>query len=299
MMVLVLAISCGALAVVFAWRAGAVPLRQRRATLRRAQSYGDQVERPPGGRRRQWLAWLGSTVDVLARVGRRLAVPSFRDTVDLKLLQAGFAARVTARETFAAKVVLGGLGFLLGALAGNGPGERLVLAPLLAFAAFMLPDVVISLRRRPRRARIRSELPNTLDMLAVCVEGGLGFDGALAKLIEHTDGPLTQELRLVLAEMRIGEDRHRALRRLAERVDVDEVAAFASAVVQAEQLGGSMAQLLRVQAADTRRRLQASAEESAMRAPVKMLFPTAIFIFPAMFIAILGPAFLTISKLLN
>jgi tight adherence protein C len=104
---------------------------------------------------------------------------------------------------------------------------------------------------------------------------------------------------MTLGEMRIGESRHDALRHMAERVPSRELAAFVRSVIQADQLGISLGRILRVQAADSRLRRQASAEEKAMKAPIKMLFPTVLFIFPAMFIVILGPAFLTLGKLLG
>ena len=157
----------------------------------------------------------------------------------------------------------------------------------------MLPDVVVSLQGA-RRAGIRSapQLPDALDLLAVSVEAGLGFDGAVAKLTEHMEGPLIEEFALALGEMRIGETRAKALKKLAERVRTPELASFVRAIIQADQLGISLGRILRVQATDTRNRRQAAAEEKAMKAPIKMLFPTVLFIFPAMFIVILGPAFL-------
>jgi tight adherence protein C len=143
---------------------------------------------------------------------------------------------------------------------------------------------------------MRAQLPDALDLLAVSVEAGLGFDAAVAKLTEEMDGPLIEEFELTLNAMRIGESRQEALKKLSERADTAEVSAFVRAVVQADQFGISMGRILRVQAADSRLRRQAAAEEKAMKLPVKMLFPTAAFIFPAMFIVILGPAFLNISK---
>jgi tight adherence protein C len=109
-------------------------------------------------------------------------------------------------------------------------------------------------------------------------------------------GPLIEEFELALNEMRIGESRVEALRRMAERMAVPELSAFVRAVVQADQLGASIATTLRVQAADARVRRQFAAEEKAMKAPIKMLLPTAVFIFPAMFIVILGPALLNFAK---
>jgi tight adherence protein C len=111
------------------------------------------------------------------------------------------------------------------------------------------------------------------------------------------DGPLAEEFGLTLGEMRIGESRSEALKKMAERVGSPEMAAFTRAVIQADQLGISLGRILRLQAAEARNRRQAAAEEKAMKAPIKMLFPTVLFIFPAMFIVILGPAFMNLSKL--
>ena len=104
------------------------------------------------------------------------------------------------------------------------------------------------------------------------------------------DGALSEEFALTLGEMRVGESRQEALKKMAERIDTPELSAFVRAIVQADQLGISLGRILRVQAADSRLRRQAAAEEKAMKAPIKMMFPTALFIFPAMFVVILGPS---------
>ena len=153
------------------------------------------------------------------------------------------------------------------------------------------------MKAKGRREKIRADLPDALDLLAVSVEAGLGFDGAIAKLTEHMEGPLAEEFGLTLGEMRIGESRADALKRMSERVDAPELSSFTRAIIQADQLGTSLGRILRVQAADTRLRRQAAAEERAMKAPIKMLFPTVLFIFPAMFLIILGPAFLNLDKI--
>jgi tight adherence protein C len=131
----------------------------------------------------------------------------------------------------------------------------------------------------------------------VSVEAGMGFDGAISKLTEYMDGPLGEEFALTLGEMRIGESRSDALKKLGERANTPEVAAFTRAIIQADQLGISLGRILRVQAIDTRDKRQSAAEERAMKAPIKMLFPTVMFIFPAMFLVILGPALINLSKL--
>ena len=155
------------------------------------------------------------------------------------------------------------------------------------------------MRLRSRREEIRAQLPDVLDLLAVSVEAGLGFDGALAKLTEHMQGALVDEFALTLGKIRMGESRQDALRKMSDRVNTPEVAAFVRSVIQADQLGISLGRILRVQAADSRLRRQAAAEERAMKAPIKMLFPTVLFIFPAMFIVILGPAFMNLSHYLK
>ena len=179
----------------------------------------------------------------------------------------------------------------LGGMTGNG-ALGILLALFFAFLGFMLPDLFISFKARGRREEIRSELPDALDLLAVSVEAGLGFDAAISKLTEHMEGPLVEEFALALGEMRIGESRTNALQKMVERNQAPELAAFVRAIIQADQLGISLGRILRVQATDTRNKRQAAAEEKAMKAPIKMLFPTALFIFPSMFLIILGPAFL-------
>ena len=191
-------------------------------------------------------------------------------------------------------------GALIGlALAAVGGIASIILVPVLGAIGFAAPDTVLSSRIRSRREAIRAALPDALDLLAVSVEAGLGFDGAVTKLTEHMSGPLVDEFGLLLSEIRMGESRQTALKNMSERVGAPEFSAFVRAVVQADQLGISLGRILRVQAADTRLRRQAAAEEKAMKAPIKMLFPTVIFIFPAMFIVLLGPALMNILTVLR
>ncbi len=166
-----------------------------------------------------------------------------------------------------------------------------------AAIGYIAPAVIVSARARRRQAILGGELPDALDLLAVSVEAGLGFDGAVAKLTQYMDGPLAEEFELALGEMRIGESRSDALKKLADRSGSPEVSAFVRSLIQADQLGTSLGRILRVQATDARLKRQAAAEERAMKAPIKMLFPTVAFIFPAMFIVVLGPALLGLEHL--
>jgi tight adherence protein C len=272
-----------------------LPARQRRATLRRALAREhSEDEEPQAGFRERVLEPAGAQ---LAKVALRLSPGTSLDAVRRQLAAAG--ARGLTPERFLAlkgSAMLGGL--LLGLMLGGARGGAAAFGFALAFAflGFYLPGFLLSSRARKRREAVQAELPDALDLLAVSVEAGLGFDAALSRLTEHLRGALIDELALTLSEMRIGRTRHDALRSLAERIEAPELGAFVRAVVQADQLGMSLSKILRVQAEDSRRRRQAAAEERAMKAPVKMLFPTVFFIFPSMFLVILGPALLNFMK---
>jgi tight adherence protein C len=214
-------------------------------------------------------------------------------------MASGLGLKLSPNGFLALKGLFALIGVFAGSMLGSGRGPAgLVLGALMAgTVGFLGPDYVLTLKARGRKEKIRAELPDALDLLAVSVEAGLGFDASLAKLNEHMDGPLAQEFGLTLSEMRIGESRAEALKRMSERVDAPELSAFTRAIIQADQLGTTLGRILRVQAADARLRRQAAAEERAMKAPIKMLFPTVLFIFPAMFLVILGPAILNVQKI--
>jgi tight adherence protein C len=218
------------------------------------------------------------------------------EAIGRKIVAAGLSQRLSVPTFLAIKggATVGGCLLALAVAAMGSVGAGLLFMPALGGLGFIAPDWFLSMRMRARRETIRGELPDALDLLAVSVEAGLGFDGAVSKLTEHMHGPLIDEFALMLNEIRVGEQRSTALRKMADRVDAAELSNFVRAVIQAEQLGISLGRILRVQATDTRLRRQAAAEEKAMKAPIKMLFPTVIFIFPAMFIVVLGPALLNI-----
>lgn len=298
-MLLILGIACLAAAAYLVGEVATVPARERRRSVRRAATYG-RFRVAPGRekfRDRALLPLKESLAEWVLRVNPKTSL----EAVSLKLLAAGMGRRVSPTGFLAAKGALAISGLVLGAVFGAAAGGTLASVGFglaLGFCAFRGPDLFVSARARSRKERVRAELPDALDLLAVSVEAGLGFDGAIAKMTEHMDGPLAEEFALTLGEMRIGESRQEALKKLSDRVSTPELATFVRAIIQADQLGISLGRILRVQAADTRLRRQAAAEERAMKAPIKMLFPTVLFIFPAMFLVILGPAFLNLSRLL-
>jgi tight adherence protein C len=298
-MLLVLAALLLAGAVYLAGEVITHPARERHQALRRASTYGHrrfQAVSPDRMRFNERV--LAPATAKLARLALRVNPRVTMDSVALKLLAAGMGRSMTPTVFLAAKAVLGGVGALFGFLIGLSfsPVAALFLAGLLAAGGFTIPGVYVSGKASRRREEIRCELPDALDLLAVSVEAGLGFDGAVAKLTEHMEGSLAEEFSLTLGQMRIGESRSDALKKMAERVDSPEVGTFTRAIIQADQLGISLGRILRLQANDTRLKRQAAAEEKAMKAPVKMLFPTVLFIFPAMFLVILGPALIAIKE---
>ncbi|MDX6494514.1 MAG: tight adherence protein [Gaiellales bacterium] len=277
-------------------------VRQREVALsvRRAKRYGTRNQRELETRRSVNDRLLGPMAARLASVTMRLMPKTNPDQVANKLLSAGLARSLSPQAYLALKAGLGGVFILFGLFVtvtgAMAPAFGFLIAMMGAAIGFIAPDFVINNRIRGRKDRMRAELPNVLDLLCVSVEAGLGFDQALVKLNERMEGPLVDEFGLVLHEMRIGQSRSAALKNLSKRVEAAEVAQFARAIVQADQLGISLSRILRVQSQDMRLRRQLAAEEKAMKAPVKMLFPTVIFIFPSMFVVALGPAALNLMK---
>lgn len=297
-MLLILAAFCLTASALCVGNLATLPARNRRERIRTAATYG-KVRVSAGPERVRFhdrvvapfLAWL-------AQVMLRLNPKQNLESLSMLLMSAGM--RGTSAQTFlAAKGLSAGGGVLLGLLLGafSSVTGALLFGASFGAIGYIAPTFVVTHRAKRRQSEIVSQLPDALDLLAVSVEAGLGFDGAVAKLTQHMTGPLPEEFELALGEMRIGESRADALKKLAQRAGTPEVSAFVRAIVQADQLGTSLGRMLRVQATDTRLKRQAAAEERAMKAPIKMLFPTVAFIFPAMFIVVLGPAMLSLGKL--
>jgi tight adherence protein C len=297
---IVLGVLCLAGAAYLVGEAVTLPARERRSSVGRAATYGKT--RAPLSERQ-----LPFKQRVLTPMGDRLAGFTLKlhpnttiDGVSTRLLAAGLGRTISPTTFLALKSTFAIGGLVLGALFGGavaGAGGVLLLAIAAAGLGFIAPDFVVSSKARSRRDRIRAELPDALDLMAVSVEAGMGFDGAISKLTEHMHGPLADEFGLTLGEIRIGESRQDALKKLADRTDTPELSSFVRSIIQADQLGISLGRILRVQATDSRLKRQAAAEEKAMKAPIKMLFPTVLFIFPAMFLVILGPAILNVQKI--
>jgi len=296
-MLLIAAIATIGFAAYYLAELATAPTRNRRNLVHRAANYGREKltgNELPKFRERVMMPITAHVAKLMFKVNPKAS----SESVAKKLMAAGLRNSspngfIASQGIFA--VAAGFFGLLLFGAA------KPAVAPFFAIGmgvlGFMGPSFVLNARVRSRSAAVAAELPDALDLLSVSVEAGLGFDGAVQKLTEHMKGPLIEEFELALGEMRIGESRVEALKKMSERSASQEMASFVRAIIQADQLGISLGRILRIQAGDTRLKRQLLAEEKAMKAPIKMLFPTVAFIFPAMFIVILGPAFLNLSKI--
>ncbi len=173
-----------------------------------------------------------------------------------------------------------------------GLGLKLLMIAGFVFLGFYVPDMLISSKIQRRQKNIRKALPDALDLLTICVEAGLGFDGAIGKVYEKWDNELSLAFGRVGREIQLGKLRRDALRDMADRIGIPELTSFVAAVIQSEQLGVSMARVLRIQADQMRIKRRQLAEEEAHKAPIKMLIPMALLIFPSICIVLMTPAFL-------
>lgn len=193
-------------------------------------------------------------------------------------------------------ILLGGMLFLLFTVIGQ-PLYALLAAGSGALVGFVLPDMYTRQLIGRRQHEIQRVMPDALDLLCVSVQAGLGFDAALARLCQKSDNELTREFNRMLQEVRVGRPRREALKEVVNRTQVPDLSNFISAIIQADQLGVSITQVLAVQAEQMRTVRRQRAEEQAAQAPLKMLFPMILFIFPALCIVILGPMWPNIANM--
>jgi tight adherence protein C len=237
----------------------------------------------------------------LARIVIKLTPHGAADATQARLNQAGNPGRLGVREFFGLRVisvsvfsVLAVLMFRL--LLDHSIPQAIASLGLLVVIGLTLPDYVLQQIINARQYRIRKSLPDILDLLIVRVEAGLGFDAAMAKVVEKVHGPFPEEFSRVLEEQRLGKSRMEAMRAMAERVDVTEVSTFVAAIYQADQLGVSIAKVLHVQSDTMRIARSQRIREIAAKLPVKMLFPLVFFIFPAIFVVVIGAGVIVIMQ---
>jgi len=234
----------------------------------------------------------------LSGVGRKMTSAKKVGRTERRLLMAGNPGGMRTAEFLGLKVVIAILTpiiiFLLFTFVMRNPNFAVLLFLPAAAFGFLGPEFWLTRRIKARRKAILLALPDTLDLLTISVRAGLGFDAALAKVVEKSVGPLSDEFRRVLAEVRVGKSRRESLRDLADRTEVPALSAFIAAIIQAEQLGVAISKVLVVQSDQLRIERRQRAEESAAKAPIKMMFPLVGCIFPSLFVVILGPALILI-----
>jgi tight adherence protein C len=230
----------------------------------------------------------------------RFTPAGYTQTVREKLVKAGHPAGLDA-DRFLTLKVLGAVSivfwpFFAFKIAGLGGFYGMIVTGLLWGMSFFGPDVFVQRKLDQRQYLIATRLPDVLDLLVISVEAGLGFEQAIDRTVDSVPGPLADEFRRMLQETRMGASRAEAFRAMDERCQVPELRSFILAMLQADTFGVSIGRMLRQQADDMRIRRRQRAQEAAQKAPVKMLFPLMFCIFPSLFVVILGPAVLQISK---
>jgi tight adherence protein C len=233
----------------------------------------------------------------LARGARRVTPRGVLEGLDRKIQLAGLTDEWPVERVLAAKLVLGAVGASAGlAMVLTNPSPTaFVLLAAGAFIGFVLPDVFVTRRARERQETIQRELPDVLDQVTICVEAGLGFEAALSRAAGG-QGPLADELSRTLQDIRFGMPRRVALDKLLDRTDVADLRHFVVAIGNADRHGIPIAQVLRIQSTELRQKRRQRAEESALKIPVKLVFPLILCIMPALFIVLVGPAGIRIAN---
>ncbi|HZO96428.1 MAG TPA: type II secretion system F family protein [Gaiellaceae bacterium] len=297
-LLLLLGAALVALAVFAALDALFSPAEARRASLRRVVTYAT-VSQAPRVAALERPRLREAVVPALSRVAQRLTPKGQRAKLQLRLEAAGLASRLDSEHFLALKTVLAVLSVAVALAAAGVSVGGLALGLVLVAASLFGPERALVRLARSRADRLTAHLPEVIDQIVISLEAGLAFDAAVSYFVRKGRSPLVAELRVLLSEVRMGDSRVEALKRLADRVPSDEMRNFVQTLVQSEGVGISRAAILRNQAADLRERRQLAAEERAHRMPIKILFPTVVFILPVMFVVVVGPALQQVATLLH
>jgi len=249
----------------------------------------------------KFSAWTRLFLPVLQNFGELAVKVSPGGATDLlrkRLSSAGSPRGLGVIEFIGARVLCGGIGFFLAGFAQaftTDVTSKLGIGIVVFGIFFMLPELILTRMIETRQYKIKKLLADTIDLLVVSVEAGMGFDGAIQKVVEKMKGPLAEEFGRVLHEMKLGKPRARSLKDMAARINVTEITTFVAAIYQSELLGVSISTVLRVQSESIRIAHTQRIREAAAKLPVKMLFPLVFLIFPAIFLVLLGPGLISIK----
>ncbi len=228
----------------------------------------------------------------------RLMPTQMLDGANQRLILAGEPMTLNGFLTFQFISIIAFTGMPILLFMSSGGLSMMKIGVIIGFivVGLMLPQMWLKSRVTARQTMIIKTLPDAFDLITTCVEAGLGLDAALSRVAEKVEGPFADELKRTLRDIVLGKQRSIALKELGERTGVPDLVTFVNAVIQAERMGSSVGTVLRVQADQLRVRRRQRAEEQAYKAPVKMIFPLILCIFPTLFIVILGPAVITIMN---
>ena len=238
------------------------------------------------------------SVEALANAATSVLPARVLANIEKQLVRAGSPMSLNAYVVFWMISVFLISGLMLAAVVvvwGAVGIQQALVVLMFAAVGWMAPGLWLKGRLGARQKLVIKTLPDALDLVTTCVEAGLGLDAALARVAEKSSGPLADELTRMLREVAMGKLRREALTELADRIGVEELTSFINAIIQAEQLGVGIVQVLRVQSDQMRTRRRQRAEKTAHEAPIKMIFPLVLFIFPAFMLVILGPAGIRIA----
>ncbi len=238
-------------------------------------------------------------VEAVARAASSVLPNSMLSNIEKQLIMAGSPMKVNTFVAMWAICVVVMTGFVIFAMVAVGVAvgiQQALVVLLFGAVGWMLPRIWLRGKVAARQKLVIRALPDALDLVTTCVEAGLGLDAALARVAEKSKGPLADELSRMLRDVAMGKLRREALTEMGERLGVEELTGFINSVIQAEQLGVGIAQVLRVQSDQLRVRRRQRAERAAHEAPIKMIFPLVLFIFPAFMLVILGPAVIRIAQ---
>lgn len=239
----------------------------------------------------------GGAIGALVSRVEKLVPSKHLEEIDRQLLYAGLAGKRRASEHFALQLGLAAIGALLVPMVPAATTMTRLATLLLPVMGFMLPAVRLKRAVQSRSDAIFKDLPDIVDMLAIAVEAGSGFEAAVSTVCKSFESPLADELMIALHEMELGLSRREALQQLRDRVDVDAVRTLILSLLQADALGIPVGRVLKAQATEVRNRRRAWAREKAAKLPVKIMFPLVLFIFPPIMGLVLGPAAFSFSQL--
>lgn len=236
---------------------------------------------------------LVSAMRQLGQSTRRMLPTSMVDGLEVNLVQAGYPHGIDLPRLLGIKITLAGMSAILALIYG-----QLLLAVVAAVVMFFLPDYWVASVKDQRQNQIQADAADVIDQLTICVEAGLGLDAALARVAATTDGPLTDELRHTMSDIRAGVPRAQALRALSDRAQIIEIRQLVTALLQAQKHGVSMAETLRVQSAEMRLKRSQRTEERAAKLTVKMIFPIIFCFLPVFMIITVVPSLINVFEAL-